>query len=154
MTVQEMLARAVARGASASHPYAGAVTPTEAHALVEAGVALMIDVRYAFEREYVGRVDLASADLHVPWRLHNGTSSALNPDFIAQLKQAVTQFDKPLLMLCRSGIRSRHAAKAATEAGYTQAFDILEGFEGDLDTERHRGNVGGWRNAGLPWIQD
>ena len=59
-----------------------------------------------------------------------------------------------VLFLCRNGVRSRSTAKVATAAGFTQAFNIIEGFEGDLDRQGQRGNTGGWRKAGLPWIQD
>jgi rhodanese-related sulfurtransferase len=74
-----------------------------------------------------------------------------NPDFADQLRQVADQ-DDVLLFLCRSGVRSRHAARVATELGYPNAFDILEGFEGERDQEGHRKTVGGWCKAGLPWI--
>jgi rhodanese-related sulfurtransferase len=57
------------------------------------------------------------------------------------------------MFLCRSGVRSHGAAQLATQAGYTRAMNILEGFEGDLDANGHRGTVGGWRKASLPWVQ-
>jgi rhodanese-related sulfurtransferase len=73
-----------------------------------------------------------------------------NQDFLLQLSQAADQ-NNVLLFLCRSGVRSRHSAKLATENGYANCFDILEGFEGDKDAEGHRKTVGGWCRAGLPW---
>ena len=76
----------------------------------------------------------------------------INPNFDAQLKTAVTT-DKPLLLLCRSGIRSIAAAQRAQALGY-QAWNILEGFEGDPDDAAHRGTTGGWRHRGLPWRQN
>jgi hypothetical protein len=42
---------------------------------------------------------------------------------------------------------------ALTEAGFTCAYNIAGGFEGDPDTERHRGRVNGWKADGLPWRQ-
>jgi len=57
------------------------------------------------------------------------------------------------MFLCRSGARSHQAAQAAMQAGYANAYNILEGFEGDKDANGHRNTVGGWRFAGLPWIQ-
>ncbi|HPT57685.1 MAG TPA: rhodanese-like domain-containing protein, partial [Casimicrobium sp.] len=60
---------------------------------------------------------------------------------------------KPLLLLCRSGVRSVASAKRATELGVT-AYNILEGFEGDPDGTAHRGTRGGWRYRGLPWRQN
>lgn len=71
--------------------------------------------------------------------------------FAAQLA-AVAAPDEVLLFLCRSGVRSRHAARVATEAGFANSFDILEGFEGDKDADGHRKTIGGWCKAGLPWI--
>jgi rhodanese-related sulfurtransferase len=61
--------------------------------------------------------------------------------------------DTPVMFLCRSGVRSNAAAEAATRAGWKQAYNILEGFEGDKDAEQHRNTVGGWRKTGLPWTQ-
>jgi len=58
-----------------------------------------------------------------------------------------------LLFLCRSGVRSRAAAIAMTAAGYSRAYNIAQGFEGDPDAERHRGNKNGWKASGLPWKQ-
>jgi len=40
-----------------------------------------------------------------------------------------------------------------SEIGFTEAYNILEGFEGDKDENGHRGNVSGWKAAGLPWMQ-
>jgi rhodanese-related sulfurtransferase len=128
-------------------PYAGAVTPAEAFALREAGVATLVDVRTRFENEYVGRVDGAPL---IEWRVLGQSSP--NPDFIAQLN-ALPDKREHLMFLCRSGVRSHAAAIAAKEAGYPHTYNILEGFEGDLDEEKHRGTRGGWRRAGLPWIQ-
>jgi rhodanese-related sulfurtransferase len=76
---------------------------------------------------------------------------AMNPDFDAGV-QAVGAGCKKLVLLCRSGVRSIAAAQRATELG-VQAYNILEGFEGDLDANGHRGTVGGWRKASLPWVQ-
>jgi rhodanese-related sulfurtransferase len=75
-----------------------------------------------------------------------------NPHFLAQLKQAVDP-ESLLLFMCRSGVRSDAAAKAATAAGLNSCYNVLEGFEGDRDANGHRGKVGGWRFAGLPWKQ-
>jgi rhodanese-related sulfurtransferase len=57
------------------------------------------------------------------------------------------------MFLCRSGVRSHYAADAVTRAGWREAYNVLEGFEGDKDTQHHRNSVGGWRKAGLPWVQ-
>ena len=127
--------------------YAGAVTPAEAHQLVQSGSAKLVDVRFKFEREYVGRVP---ETVGIEWKDIN--TGAVNPDFVKTLSEQFGRDDK-LVFLCRSGVRSDAAAKAATQAGFSHAYNILEGFEGDLDEAKHRGNKGGWRRAGLPWIQ-
>jgi rhodanese-related sulfurtransferase len=75
-----------------------------------------------------------------------------NPEFLNQLADTVPK-DVPVMFLCRSGVRSHQAAIAATQAGWKEAYNILEGFEGDKDANGHRGTLGGWRKAGLPWIQ-
>ena len=143
----DILKSAAAYAASHNLPYAGAVTPAQANQLIQSGAAKLVDVRFKFEREYVGRVP---ETVGIEWKDIN--TGAVNPDFVKTLSEQFGRDDK-LLFLCRSGVRSDAAAKAATQAGYTHAYNILEGFEGDLDEAKHRGNKGGWRKAGLPWIQ-
>ncbi len=77
----------------------------------------------------------------------------INQDFIAAVTAAAPDKAAPVLFLCRSGARSRSAAMAATAAGYAKAYNVAEGFEGDLDGEGHRGKLNGWKVAGLPWRQ-
>jgi len=146
---EEILAAARNRGAG--QPYAGAVTPQEAYALLQADPKVkLVDVRTNAERDWVGRVAVPDTQHGaVQWSLYPG--GAPNPDFAAQLQQVAGQ-DDVVLFLCRSGVRSRHAARVATELGYPNAFDILEGFEGDRDPDGHRKTVGGWCKAGLPWV--
>jgi rhodanese-related sulfurtransferase len=137
---------AAARGKKLGLTYAGAVTPAEAHAFMGAG-AKLVDVRTKPELAYVGSVPGAMA---VEWQTFPGGTP--NPDFIAQLSALVPK-DQPVMFLCRSGGRSHAAAQAATKAGWKEAYNILEGFEGDKDASGHRNTVGGWRKAGLPWTQ-
>lgn len=142
-----ILARAYARGSEAKLPYRGAVTPAEAYELIRTGAAKLIDVRSRFEWEYVGRVPDTTL---IEWKRF--PSGEVNHDFLTELAKAGKP-EENYLFLCRSGVRSHAAAQAATEAGYPGAFNILEGFEGDLDERKQRGNKAGWRYAGLPWIQ-
>lgn len=132
--------------------HAGGVRPREAWALVQARQAVLVDVRTAEERKFVGQVQ---DTLHVPWA--TGTALTRNPRFARELearlaaqggKQAV------VLLLCRSGKRSVLAAQAATQAGFAHVFNVLEGFEGEIDALQQRGKNDGWRSHGLPWIQD
>lgn len=129
-------------------PYAGAVPPALAWRLVSAGEALLVDVRSAEERKFVGQVPNS---LHVAWA--TGTALTRNPRFVREL-EAKTGKTATVLLLCRSGKRSALAAQAATAAGFTRVFNILEGFEGELDADQHRGGQDGWRFHGLPWVQD
>ena len=148
-TTDEILNKA--RERAPGQPYAGAVTPQEAFALLQSDPRVkLVDVRTNAERDWIGRPAIPEAQHGaVQWTLYPG--GAPNPDFATQLQQTADKEDV-VLFLCRSGVRSRHAARVATELGYADAFDILEGFEGDRDGEGHRKTVGGWCKAGLPWI--
>ena len=131
--------------------YAGAVTPEEAFALLHASPDVkLIDVRTSAERDWIGRVAVDdSQQAAVEWNSYPG--GAQNPAFLDQLAR-VARPDQVLLFLCRSGVRSQHAATLAARHGYQNCFDILEGFEGDRDASGHRKSVGGWCVAGLPWV--
>ena len=126
--------------------YAGNVLPDLAWQWLQSGEAVLVDVRTDAEREWVGKVPGAIA---VAWKQWPGM--ALNASFDAQLLAAVPQGRK-VVLLCRSGVRSVVAAQRATSLGL-QAYNILEGFEGDVDGSGQRGNLGGWRLRGLPWHQ-
>jgi len=148
-SADEILARARERARSMKLPYAGALTPAEAHALLEQKPeASLVDVRTKAELEWVGRIPGALA---IEWNAWPG--GAQNAGFLRELHDQVKSKDAPVLFLCRSGGRSHNAAAAATQAGYASAFNVLEGFEGDKDTQGHRNTVGGWRHARLPWVQ-
>jgi rhodanese-related sulfurtransferase len=144
----KILAKAAERAQSL--PYAGALTPQEAFLLLQSDSnAKLVDVRTNAERDWVGRVAINNEQhLAVQWNLY--PENKPNPDFLAQLNQSADK-ENVLLFLCRSGVRSRHAATLATEKGYKNCFDILEGFEGDKDADGHRKTVSGWCKAGLPW---
>jgi glyoxylase-like metal-dependent hydrolase (beta-lactamase superfamily II)/rhodanese-related sulfurtransferase len=129
----------------AAEGYAGDISSTLAYAWWQAGEAVLVDVRTDAEREWVGFVPGAVA---VAWKQWPGM--AFNPDFDSALQAA--SGGKKVLLMCRSGVRSVAAAKRATELGL-QAYNILEGFEGDPDSNAQRGNKGGWRLSGLPWRQ-
>jgi rhodanese-related sulfurtransferase len=125
--------------------YAGDVSPELAWRWVQSGEAVMVDVRTDAEREWVGFVPGA---VPVAWKQWPGM--ALNPSFDQQVREA--SGGKKLVLLCRSGVRSVAAARRATELG-VEAYNILEGFEGNPDELGHRGQLGGWRKRGLPWKQ-
>jgi len=127
-------------------PYAGALLPSEAHQLMREG-ARLVDVRTKPELQYVGTIPGALA---VEWQTYPGSKP--NPEFMGELA-ALTRKDEPVMFICRSGVRSHSAAEAAMRAGWQETYNVLEGFEGDKDAEGHRGTLGGWRKAGLPWKQ-
>ena len=126
--------------------YAGDISPQLAWQWASSGQAVLVDVRSDAERDWVGHVPGALA---VVWKQWPGMR--LNIDFDAQLLAAVPPGTK-VLLLCRSGVRSIAAARRATELGL-QAYNILEGFEGDPDANGQRNRLGGWRFHGLPWRQ-
>ena len=128
--------------------YAGDITAAEAHSmLIERPGAVLIDVRTAAEWTWVGVPDIAGTRF-VEWvRWPAGDP---NPTFVEDASEGLDQAEV-LLMLCRSGARSAAAAAALTNAGFTEVYNVSDGFEGDLDHEGHR--HGGWRGAGLPWRQ-
>jgi rhodanese-related sulfurtransferase len=138
--------KAAARGQQMKLSYAGALLPAEAHALMQAG-AKLVDVRTKPELQYVGRIPGSVA---IEWQTYPGNRP--NPEFMGELAACAGR-DETVMFICRSGARSHAAAEAALRAGYKDAYNVLEGFEGDKDAEQHRSTVGGWRKAGLPWTQ-
>lgn len=128
--------------------YAGDVSPQLAWQWSQRGDALIVDVRSDAEREWVGFVPGATA---LAWKQWPGMQP--NAAFDQGLSAIGSGRHVKLLMLCRSGVRSIAAARRATELGF-QAYNILEGFEGDLDDQGRRGRKGGWRFHGLPWRQN
>lgn len=142
------LQRARAEARATGLPYAGGIPPLDAWQLTSNGEAVLVDVRSAEERKFVGHVP---GSAHVAWA--TGTSLTRNPRFVRELEAKFAK-DEVILLLCRSGKRSALAAEAAAKAGFTQVFNVLEGFEGDLDEGQQRGGINGWRLHDLPWIQD
>ncbi len=131
------------------HPasgYAGDIAPHLAWQWLQSGEAVLVDVRSDAEREWVGFVPGAVA---LAWKQWPGM--VLNGEFDQGLHGAVPA-GKKVVFLCRSGVRSIAAARRAAELGL-EAYNILEGFEGDADAKAQRGHRGGWRFHGLPWMQ-
>lgn len=144
----EALASARAVALATGLNYAGGVSPQLAWHLFSQDQALLVDVRSAEERKFVGHVP---GSLHVPWA--TGTALTRNPRFARELEAKVGK-GTPVLLLCRSGKRSVLAAEAATKAGQALVFNVLEGFEGEINEQGHRGTEDGWRFRSLPWVQD
>jgi rhodanese-related sulfurtransferase len=148
MQINEILEAARKRAQQLGVPYEGALEPREAQALRDqAPDVKLVDVRSRAELDWVGRIPGA-----VEIELLRYPGNQTNPDFVKQLEQQVDK-NNPVLFICRSGGRSHNAAMLALQAGYAEAYNVLEGFEGDKDASGHRNTVGGWRAAGLPWVQ-
>jgi rhodanese-related sulfurtransferase len=131
------------------------IDPTDAWRLLsEDPRTLLIDVRTRAEWTFVGVPDLTALGREaalIEWRRLDGS---IDPAFAARVAAlANDETDRPLLFLCRSGGRSRAAAGELADAGYARCYNIAGGFEGDLDARRQRGQVNGWKAAGLPWAQ-
>lgn len=144
----EVLIKAGKSAAESGLAYAGSIAPEDAWKLFVNGHAHLIDVRTLEERKFVGHVPNT---LHIAWQ--TGSALIKNPRFLRELENKLPK-DAIILLLCRSGKRSAAAAEAATKAGFTKVFNVREGFEGDLDERQQRGAVSGWRQRGLPWVQD
>jgi rhodanese-related sulfurtransferase len=108
--------------------------------------AVLVDVRTKVEHAFVGHPIGA---VHVAWK--EAPDWQVNTRFVAEIEKIVPDKSAPVLLLCRSGQRSLDAAKALQ--GYRRLINIVDGFEGSLDQQNHRGNLGGWRFNGLPWVQ-
>jgi rhodanese-related sulfurtransferase len=135
--------------------YAGDVSASEAWAtLQENPKAALLDVRTIPEFQFVGVPDLSGIgkETHcLPWQVY--PQMQINSDFVEAVKLSGMTQDQPILILCRSGVRSVSAAVALTAAGFTNCFNIEQGFEGPGDDKGHRGNIAGWKAAGIPWKQ-
>lgn len=141
---------------SSATDYAGDVTPQQAFdALKRDAKAALVDVRTQAEWSFVGLPDLRAAGRQpvlVEWQTY--PAMARNPDFAAELARAGIEKGQPLYFLCRSGARSRAAAIAMTALGHGPCYNVAGGFEGNRDSDGHRGTVEGWKAAGCPWRQD
>lgn len=145
-SVENILTQAQARASQAGLSYAGAVTPQEAYALISRDSnVVLVDVRSRAELELVGRVPVAT---HVEWAFYPGMVA--NADFAAQL-QAQVDKSRTVIFMCRTGGRSHNAALLAQQLGYGNAYNMIEGFEGQANALKQRTLIDGWKHAGLPW---
>ena len=138
--------------------YAGDLTPRESWELLsKEAEGQLVDVRTEAEWNFVGVPDLGSLRRRVVFCEWQRFPAGSNPDFVGEviesLKRTNYRQGAPLLLLCRSGARSRAAAIALSAAGYAPCFNVKDGFEGALDGEQHRGAAAGWKAEGLPWVQ-
>ncbi|MCY4505244.1 MAG: rhodanese-like domain-containing protein [Hyphomicrobiales bacterium] len=135
--------------------YAGDVSPREAwRALEEDEAAQLVDVRTRAELAFVGSADLSSLNrspLNLP--LQEWPDMAKDKDFAKKLAALGVAKTAKVFFICRSGQRSRAAAITATAAGFSRAYNVAHGFEGELNAHHHRRTCNGWQHDGLPWRQ-
>lgn len=145
-SISHILDKAKERVVQADFAYAGALTPFEVYDVLQnTAHAILVDVRTNAERALVGHVPNT---VNIEWAFYPGMVA--NEDFPAHLS---AQVDKEALVIfmCRTGGRSHNAATLAASLGYTEAYNMLEGFEGEANAEKQRTLINGWRHAGLPW---
>ncbi len=146
--ITAILQTAQQRGKELNLSYEGALLPVEAYEIMQSAPgAVLVDVRSRAELDWVGRIPGA---VEIEWMTYPGMR--FNEGFMAALEQQVDK-EALVLFICRSGARSHSAAMAATLAGYRDSYNVLQGFEGDKNSQGHRNSHEGWRAAGLPWMQ-
>jgi len=145
-TISKILERAKKRSEELNLPYAGALMPQEAYDILQKTQhAKLVDVRTTAELDLVGKVP---GTIHIEWAFYPGMVA--NPDFSAQLNMQVDK-EALVIFMCRTGGRSHNAAVTAAKLGFSEAFNMLEGFEGEVNSLNQRTLINGWKHAGLPW---
>lgn len=144
--ITQILQNAQQRAAQNHLPYSGALTPQEAYEVLQKTLhAKLVDVRTTAELELVGKISGAT---HIEWAFYPGMVA--NPDFAAHLEMQVDK-EALVIFMCRTGGRSHNAAATAAKLGFTEAYNMLEGFEGEANENKQRTFINGWKHAGLPW---
>jgi len=122
--------------------------PIEAFALLgQRPEVVLIDCRSRAEYRFVGHPVGAQ---HVAW--NDVPDWDVNPRFAGEVR-SLCSVDRPVVLICRSGQRSIAAGQALEQAGFSEVYNVLDGFEGPLDGNHQRGRIAGWRHDGLPWEQ-
>ncbi|MEE9332440.1 MAG: rhodanese-like domain-containing protein [Methylophilaceae bacterium] len=144
--ISEILGRAKNRAKESGLSYAGTLTPQEVYdVLQKTQHAILVDVRSNAELALVGTVPKT---VHIEWAFYPGMVA--NADFPSHLERQVDK-ESLVVFMCRTGGRSHNAATLAAQLGFAEAYNMLEGFEGEANAERQRTLINGWRHAGLPW---
>lgn len=124
------------------------LTPREAHDYLQSTPnAVFVDCRSEMEYLFVGH---PKGSILIPWQ--DGMDFDVNPDFLGHVRKAAS-FNRPVVLICRSGNRSKVAGHYLEKNGFPEIYNVLFGFEGELDETRHRNTRNGWRVDGLPWEQ-
>ncbi|MDH5184681.1 MAG: rhodanese-like domain-containing protein [Gammaproteobacteria bacterium] len=133
------------------------LTPKQAWTLLQENPkSLLVDVRSNMEFLFVGH---PAGAVHIPWI--DEPDWTINPHFVTDIRKLIlggisdhhSEANVPIVLICRSGKRSLEAGELLLENGFTDVYNVSEGFEGELDEHHHRSSQGGWRFADLPWEQ-
>ncbi|HVB47699.1 MAG TPA: rhodanese-like domain-containing protein [Burkholderiales bacterium] len=125
--------------------------PKQAHEFLQRNSdALFVDCRSEMEYLFVGH---PAGALHVAW--NDGPDWEVNPHFVGQVKRlaGTNHTTRPIVLICRSGNRSQEAGVALERSGFTKVYNVVHGFEGELNEQHRRNSIAGWRFEGLPWQQ-
>lgn len=129
----------------------GDLSPAEAYQRLKNNpAAVLVDVRTQPEWVFVG-VPAVERLVRIAWQVF--PAMQVNANFVQDIEQMGLPKDTEIMCICRSGARSASAASALTQAGFANVWNVAQGFEGDKDAHGHRATVGGWKAAGLPWVQ-
>ncbi|WP_127474944.1 rhodanese-like domain-containing protein [Sulfurivermis fontis] len=135
----------------------GELTPRQAWQMLQDDPrAVLVDIRSAMEYLFVGH---PSGAVHIAWI--DEPDWTVNPHFVTEVRKLLLggvvcdgeEGCAPVILICRSGKRSKEAGKALLEAGLKNVYHVDSGFEGELDEHHHRSTINGWRHDGLPWEQ-
>ena len=115
-------------------------------------IDVLSDMEYLFIGHPLGSVN-------IPWI--EEPNWEVNPHFVRDVRKLVLggvidspeHHSVPVLLICRSGNRSDEAGKLLVENGFKRVYNIVQGFEGELDDNHQRGTIAGWRFDNLPWEQ-
>ena len=129
---------------SGDRPTVDEVDPAEACRLLESDPdTALVDVRTRAEFSYVGHAD--AVDRNIPWRFLSDRFDVKSgvytydengnflPDIAALMAREGKGNDDAVFVICRSGARSAAAVDALAAAGYSQVYNIVDGFEGGKD---------------------
>ena len=137
--------------------YAGDITCAETWQALESDAsAVLVDVRTQVEWQLIGTPDLSSLGkepIYLQWVTMNGINDNFMDELQAEFEHRGIGKDTPVYFMCQSGGRSKMSAMQCTALGFSQCYNVVDGFEGDLDEHQHRNSVNGWKVAGLPWTQ-
>ena len=122
--------------------------------LSEISNSYLIDIRTKPEWEFIGVPDLSSLNkktIFISWHMY--PEMKINSLFENQITESNIKKNDKLFLICRSGNRSSDAAEFLTSCGFTNCFNVKDGFEGEIGPNHQRSTINGWKYYKLPWKQ-